>query len=276
MGTMLLAGTPGSGEGCTTRHSGGLQVSDCPERWNLERPEAVAAVHAAYAAAGARWLQTNTFGATAPRLARCGLEAQVAEVNAAAVRAAREGAGPVPVLASIGPTGSPDPEVWRFAYAEQVKALAGVDGFVVETIVRLDEGLAAVRAAVAAGSGPVLASWTPARGGELLDGTGLEEAAVSFMESGAAAVGVNCGEGPESLLGPARRLVALGLCPVLARPNAGLPRIEKETGPVYTLTAQEFARAADEFFAAGVRLFGGCCGTTPEHIAAAARLASNA
>jgi methionine synthase I (cobalamin-dependent) len=262
----------------------------------LERPRAVGKVHAAYAAAGAGWLQTNTFGANGPRLELFGLSERVAEVNAAAVAVAREAAGELPVLASIGPTGASDRAAWESAYAAQAEALAGcdVDGFIVETIVRLGEGLAAVRAAAAVGMGPVIASFTPGADGRLLDGAEAEAAAVLLFEAGAAAVGVNCGEGPESLLGPVRRLVRAGLGPVFAAPNAGLPSIEvvaplpmtddrcqmSNEGAAaprftYALGAEAFARAAMTFLEEGVRLFAGCCGTTPAHIAAASALLSS-
>ena len=144
-----------------------------------------------------------------------------------------------------------------------------MDGFAVETIVRLDEGAAAVRAAAATGAGPVIASFTPGEEGALLDGTAPEAAAARLVRAGAAVVGVNCGAGPASLFEPARRLVAAGEAPVLAAPSAGLPKM-LEGRPRYGLSPDAFSRAAVEFLEIGVRYYAGCCGTGPEHIRAAA------
>jgi len=264
-GEMIL----GDGGMATMLQAAGLPLGEWPHRWNLDHPDRVAAVHAAYAAAGARWVQTNTFGAARPALAAQGLAEQVVAVNQAAVRCARAGAPGVAVLGCLGPTGAADPGAWEALYAEQVRALAeaGVDGFIVETILSLAEGAAAVRAAKTAGV--VFASYTPGPDGALLDGTSPEEAARSFTAAGAAVVGVNCGSGPESLLEPARRLVREGRAPVLVAPNAGLPVITGSAAR-YDLSPDAFARAAIQFQKVGVRLFGGCCGTTPDHLRAAA------
>jgi 5-methyltetrahydrofolate--homocysteine methyltransferase len=256
MGTMLQAA--------------GLALGTAPERWNLEHPEWVAAIHRAYAEAGVAWVQTNTFGATRPRLALDGLADRVAAINAAAVRCAREGTAALPVLGTVGPTGAREPETWEAAYAEQLEALAatGIDGVIVETIVALEEGLAAVRAAAAVGIEKIFATWTPDVEGRLLDGTAPEQAAEALRSAGAAIIGVNCGAGPESLLPTVRRLAAAGLGPVLAAPNAGLPELV-DGQAVYGLDADGFARAAIQFREAGAQFLTGCCGTTPDHLRAA-------
>lgn len=251
----------------------GLALEGCPECWNLERPRGVARVHAAYREAGAQWTTTNTFGANRVRLARVGLDARAAEVNAAAVTAARLGAPDAPVVGSLGPTMSALSAEWARAYTEQAEALAEqeVDGFLVETIVSLAEGAAAVRACAATGAGPVLASFTPGSGGDLLDGNSAEYAAEVLFKEGAVVVGVNCGGGPASLIGPAARLIAAGLGPVLVAPNAGLP-VARDGRLHYDLTPDAFARAAIQLQDLGTRLIAGCCGTTPDHIRAAARV----
>lgn len=273
----LALGTRGKtllGDGAigTMLQAAGLALGEAPERWNLERPRAVARVHAAYAEAGAGWTTANTFGANRVRLAGAGLGERVAEVNAAAVTAARTGAPELPILGSLGPTTATDAEEWARAYREQAEALAAaeVDGFLVETVVRLGEGVNAVQTCVSLGVGPVVAAYTPGPEGDLLDGTPAETAAEAFFRAGAGAVGVNCGGGPETLLAPARRLVAAGLGPVLAAPNAGLPRVHDGRAS-YDLRPDGFARAAIQFQELGVRLFAGCCGTTPEHVRAAVR-----
>ncbi len=277
MNLPLQLGTPGEtllGDGGigTMLQAAGLALGEAPERWNLERPRAVARVHAAYAEAGAGWSTTNAFGGNRVRLAAAGLEHRVVEVNAAAVTAARAGAPELPVLGSVGPTTATAVDEWEWAYREQAEALAEaeVDGFLVETIVCLGEGVIAVRACVSVGVGPVVAAFTPGAEGNLLDGTSAEVAAEAFFRAGAAAVGVNCGGGPQALLAPARRLVAADLGPVLAAPNAGLPRLHAGRMS-YDLRPDGFASAAIQFQELGVRLFAGCCGTTPDHIRSAAR-----
>jgi 5-methyltetrahydrofolate--homocysteine methyltransferase len=270
---LWLSQSPILGDGAmgTMLQAAGLPLGDIPERWNLERPTEVIRVHAAFAAAGAQWVQTNTFGANRGRLEQAGLADQLLRINAEGVRCARLGAPHVPILGSIGPAGLKEPNICHAVYSEQVEALvsAGVDGFMVETITTLQEGRTAVRAAAAAGVGPVMASFTPGPEGALLDGTLPETAAEVLFAAGAAVIGVNCGHGAESLVAPGRRLVNMGLGPVLTGPNAGLPVVEAGQA-VYPLSPDAFARAAVRLHQIGAGLIAGCCGTTPEHIRAAA------
>lgn len=270
--TGMLSGSSvavGDGAMGTMLQLAGLPVGTAPEAWNLERQHEVRRVHNLYSAAGCRWLTTNTFGANRPRLAAHGLAGRLFEINTSAVRAATDAAPGLPRLLSVGPTGG-DPSTWAAAYSEQCEIPAGlVAGYLVETIVSLPEGLAAVRAAVAARSGLVIASFTPGPDGRLLDGTTPESAAEALVRAGAAAIGVNCGSGPASLLAPARRLVAAEQGPVYAAPNAGLP-VDSGGGLRYDLPLDAFVEAAIQFGEMGVRLFAGCCGTTPDHLRAAA------
>jgi methionine synthase I (cobalamin-dependent) len=214
---------------------------------------------------------TDTFGANTPRLAETRLGESASELNRIAVQCARAAAGDLPVLGSMGPTGSPDCDTWLAAHAEQAEALAtaGVDAVLVETIVRLEEGLCAVRAAVAAGAPSVWASFTPDTDGRLLDGTAPEDAAKAFVGAGATVIGANCGSGPESLIEPVRRLLATNLAPVLAMPSAGLPTGEPPNA-CYPVNPDAFAEAAIQFRNMGVRIFAGCCGVGPDHLRAAA------
>lgn len=249
----------------------GLAVGQSPELWNLEHPDAVIAVHKSHVLAGARWVQTNTFGGNRVRLAQCGLEAEVDRVTNAAVRCAREAAKQISILGTVGPAGG-EPGTWEAVYAEQCEALVrhGVEGLVVETILSLAEGAAAIRAAASTGVW-IMASYTPAQDGNMLDGTPAETAAEQFVRAGAAAIGVNCGYGPETMLQPVRRLVAAGMAPVLARPNAGLPEWRGGLA-CYHLQPDAFARAAIQFQEAGASFIAGCCGTTDQHLRAAAEL----
>ncbi len=248
----------------------GLPPGAAPEAWNVERGADVVAVYASYARAGSAWLVVNSFGANRPRLAQSGLVGQIQETHEAAVLLARRAAPDLPLLASLGPTGGRTPAESERAYEEQVQLLAalGIDGFLVETVVRLDEGSSAVRAAARSGHGPVLASFTPDPVGDLLDGTRAERAAEAWLTAGASAVGVNCGTGPEHLVAAVRRLAKAALAPLYAAPNAGLPKMEGGRAS-YGLTPDAFARAAIQFQEVGVTLIAGCCGTTPRHIRAA-------
>ena len=265
----------GVGDGAlgTSLQAQGLPVGRASDAWNLEHPERVRVVHQSFRDTGAAWLQTNTFGATSLRLGADGLAGRVREINHAGVALAREAAGlDCAVFGTIGPVATPDATAADIeaAYAEQVTALAeaGVDGFLIETVLSQAEGVAAVRTAATAQAGPVVACYTPGADGALLDGTPAERAAEAFVRAGAAVVGVNCGSGPASLLEPARRLVRADLAPVYAAPSAGLPVRDGAT-LTYDLTPDAFAAFAAAFQAAGVRYFAGCCGIAPAHIAAA-------
>lgn len=270
----LTSPLPGDGAMGSALQAVGLPPGIAPERWLQERPEAVRAVHAAHQAAGARWVQTNTFGGNRSRLAEAGLAERLAELNATAVALARQGAPNLPVLGCLGPTTAPSSE-WERVYTEQAEALAGagVDGFIVETILGKDEGVGAVRAAVAATLGPVMATYTPAADGGALDRTSPEAMGEALRHAGAMVVGVNCGMGPESLFSPVRRLVQADLGPVLAAPSAGLP--EWPDGPegraCYPLSPDGLAQAAIQFKEAGVSFFSGCCGVSAEHLRVAIR-----
>lgn len=254
----------------TALQARGLAVGMAPEPWSLECPEVVSEVHRTHLAAGAQWVQTNTFGGNRVRLAHCGLEREVERVNAAAVQCARA-AGAATVLGCVGPAGG-DPADWEAIYAEQCESLVrqGVEGLVVETILGVAEGMAAIRAAARTGAW-VLASFTPGTDGNLLDGSLAEFASEQFARAGAGAIGVNCGYGPAEMLAPVRRLVAAKIAPVLARPNAGLPEWQEGLA-CYSLQPDAFARAAIQFREAGATLIAGCCGTTHQHLRAAALL----
>jgi 5-methyltetrahydrofolate--homocysteine methyltransferase len=261
----------GDGAKGTALQAAGFPAGHAPEVWNLTRPGVVRALHAQHAAGGAAWVTANTFGGNGPRLAAARVPARWHDaLNAAGVHLALRGAPGLPVLASLGPTGG-EPAEWAQAYAAQARAVAhaGAHGILVETIVRLEEGLAAVRAGVAAGL-PVLTSCALAPTGELLDDTPLEKAAAALAAAGAGAVGVNCGSGPHSLVDAVRRLARVGTGPVLAAPSAGLP-LAGTWPPRYPLCPDEFAEGAIQLREAGATLLAGCCGVTTRHLVAARR-----
>ena len=263
----------------------GILYNACLEELNLTRPELIRKVHEDYVRAGANVIETNTFGANAMRLEKHGVSAKVALLNEAGVRLAREAAGAKGfVVGAVGPSGyflgeaSPDDITKvRNALGEQARALvgAGVDALVVETFRQTNELRVAIEAAVVAAGGkvPVIASASVDEHNRMSDGTSSAEIARLMKEWGASVVGVNCSDGPMNVLEAIQPMLETGL-PVWAVPNAGLPRRVDER-LVYVSTAEYFGVYARRMYKLGVKLVGGCCGTTPDHvkrIAAAARM----
>lgn len=258
----------------------GLAAGDSPERWNVDRPHDVQAVHCAYVQAGSEAVHTNTFGGNAVRLATRGLAARVRELNTAAVEHARA-ARPAFVIGDVGPTGECLPPVgsgdsarWRAAFAEQAAALraAGVDAFHVETMTDLREARLALLALreVAPDTAVIvsLAFERRPRGFFTVMGDPARGAWAALLEEGATAVGANCGVASGDMRALAQEAAALNVRAVL-QPNAGQPQVTSD-GVSY---AQEAAAFADEVsvFAGGCAAVGGCCGTTPAFIAALAQ-----
>lgn len=266
----------------------GLPPGMAAERWNLENPQAVAALHEEYAAAGAQVLTTNTFGGTRARLALNDLEGSVDEVNRAGAALAREVADRHGVLVAgdLGPTGEllePLGTLTRAQtqelFAEQVRALVagGIDLVLVETMSDLAETRAAIAAArEVAPDLPVIATLSFDTNLRTMMGVDPAAAVRELAAAGADAVGANCGRGPEEMLQIARQLVeardALGQgAPLLvAQSNAGLPQLEGDHF-VYTVGPAGMAAHGLELRAAGIDLVGACCGSAPAHTAAMAR-----
>ncbi len=271
---LLLDGAMG-----TLLQGRGLRPGAAPDGMNLDDPAAVRAAHAAYVAAGAKILLTNTFGATRRRLAPCRLSSKFKEINRAGVALAREAAGDAAwVAGDIGPLGEyPEPVgalTWDDAYGgfyEQARVLAdaAVDLLLIETISDLREAKAAVMAARAAFDGPVVATMTFEDTGRTVTGTPPEVAAATLVAAGADAVGANCSVGARELVPIIRAMAATVDAPICAQPNAGLPRLAGGR-TVFRQTPAQFAAWAPKLVAAGAALVGGCCGTTPEHIKSAA------
>lgn len=283
-GPLVLDGAMG-----TQLYERGVLYSACFEELNVSRPELVARVHADYVRAGAQVVESNTFGANALRLDKYGLSGRVRELNGAGVRVARAAAGlDAYVVGAIGPSGyffgeagdasADDLAKVKAVFLEQATALVeeGVDGLLVETLRQTPELRIAVEAAVEASGGrvPVIASASLDESLRMAEGADATQVARLMREWGAGVVGVNCSEGPMAVLAAVEKMLPVGL-PVLAAPNAGLPRRVDER-MVYVSTPEYFGVYARRMFRLGVRLVGGCCGTTPEHvrrIAAAARMA---
>ncbi|MDP2955854.1 MAG: homocysteine S-methyltransferase family protein [Longimicrobiales bacterium] len=259
----------------------GLPPGHAPEEATLTHPDWVGDLASRYVEAGADVVETNTFGASPMKLALAGLGGEVERVNRDAVRLAREAVGArAYVVASCGPCGrllEPYGDASRAAvhagFLTQVGILAaaGVDGVFIETMTDLEEAKLAVRAAKeAAPELPVAAMMTferTPRGFYTIMGTSVAQAAAGLEEAGADAVGSNCGNGIEEMVGIAREFRRHSTLPVVIQPNAGLPRTQSgvlvwDEGPSF------MAERAREPVDIGVALVGGCCGTGPEHIRA--------
>ncbi len=260
----------------TQLYERGLLYTSCLDAASLQRPDLVRAIHESYLRAGAQVLQTNTFGANRYRLEDHGLATRVNEINRAGVDVAREVAGEGAwVVGSMGPTGlilktlkTDEHDGIRNAFRDQAAALceAGVDALILETFRQPEEIAWALEAARAGSRGavPIIASVSFDAFGTMADGTGPEQTAATLTALGADAIGVNCADGPAGVYEMATRMLAPGL-PVVARPNAGLPR-RVEGRFAYMASPEYFQIYARRLYKAGIHAVGGCCGTTAEHV----------
>lgn len=249
----------------------------CFEELNSSVPEVVRAVHRDYIAAGAEMIETNTFGCNRFVLSQYGLEGQVERLARQGVRIARDAqesmGAQVFVAGAIGPLSSraisASPGEVRDAFHETVDGLlaGGVDLLILETFGSLAEILAALAVCKDSSDVPVIASMTFAEDGHTLSGETATEVAQALSAAGADVVGANCGFGPQPTLDVLNEVKAVVDTPLAALPNAGLPaRVEGRL--VYTASPEYFATYAERLVAAGIQIVGGCCGTTPAHIAA--------
>ncbi|MBL8120131.1 MAG: bifunctional homocysteine S-methyltransferase/methylenetetrahydrofolate reductase [Anaerolineae bacterium] len=274
----------GDGAMGTLLHQHGVPISSCFDELNLTHPEQVERIHREYLNAGSELIETNTFGANRYKLAKHGLEAQVTTINQAGVAVARQAAAGRPqvyVAGSIGPLGvrlkpfgRVRPEEARSAFAEQIKALAdaGVDAILMETFSDRMELLEALEAAHEVAPGvPVICHMTFNQDDRTLLGDLPAQVARDLYKAGADVVGVNCGGGPEQLSRILQLMrQAVPEATVSAMPNAGFPESIGER-MMYPATEDYFAESALTFKAIGASIIGGCCGTTPMHIAAMRR-----
>lgn len=256
----------------------GLVPGEYPERWNLTHPDVIRDIHKAYYDAGSHVVSTNTFGANVLKFPPAELDAIVAAAveNARAARAESIGAGEKFIALDIGPTGKLlkplgdlDFEDAVSLFAETVKCGVrhGVDLILIETMNDSYETKAALLAAKENSDLPVLVSNAYGADGKLMTGASPAAMAAMLEGVGADAIGANCSLGPKQLRGVMEELLAAASVPVLLKPNAGLPKAVNGA-TVYDVTPEEFAVEIASLMEAGVRVVGGCCGTTPDYIRA--------
>jgi len=262
----------------TLLYSKGIFINRCYDELNLSQPELIRGVHHDYLQAGAEIIETNTFGANSFRLSRHGLADRTAEINLAGARAARDAAKSFNVLVAgsvgplgvrIEPLGKTSFEEARQAFRQQISALVvgGVDLVILETFGYVEELHQAILAARDVDSKlPVVAQVTIDEDGNCLDGSTPEAFTARLVDWGADVIGCNCSVGPVAMLDAIERVRATDTTILLsAQPNAGMPR-SVEGRNIYLCSPEYMASYARKFVTAGVRLVGGCCGTTPEHI----------
>ncbi|MCI0352015.1 MAG: bifunctional homocysteine S-methyltransferase/methylenetetrahydrofolate reductase [Acidobacteriales bacterium] len=263
----------------TMLYAKGVYINRCYDELNLSQPELIRGIHQEYLQAGAEVIETNTFGANSFRLARHGFADKVKEINIAGARLARGAikerelfvAGSVgPLGIRIEPLGKTSLDEARAAFAEQIEALAegGVDAIFLETFGTLEELHQAVLAARQVSSDlPVVAQVTIDEDGNALDGSSPETFASKLTDWGVDVLGCNCSVGPVAMLDAMERVRNSTKLPLVAQPNAGMPR-SVEGRNIYLCSPEYMASYARKFLNAGVSLIGGCCGTTSEHIRA--------
>lgn len=268
---LILDGATGS-----NLQKAGMPTGVCPELWIMEHEEALIRLQEEYVEAGTDILYAPTFSGNREKLKEYGLSDRTEEINKRLVAISKKAAKDRALVAgdmtmtgvALEPVGPMKLEELIDIYKEQARYLfeAGVDLFVVETMMSLAETRAAVIAIREVCDLPVMASMTFQEDGRTLYGTDPVTAVVVLQSIGADVIGVNCSTGPEQMLPVVRKMKEYADVPLLVKPNAGLPElVEGET--IYPMSAEEFASFGPAFVEAGAGLLGGCCGTTPEHIA---------
>jgi homocysteine S-methyltransferase len=259
----------------TMLYAKGIFINRCFDALNLTQPDVVSEVHQDYVRAGADVIETNTFGANRVKLRAFGLSDKIGEINREGARLARQAAnGRAWVAGAMGPlgiriepwgkTGVEEAEAY---FREQAHALVegGVDLFILETFRDTNEVGAAIAAVRSVCDLPIVAQMTIEEDGNSLDGTPPEQFAPELERRGADVIGVNCSIGPAPMLETVDRLAQVTHARLSAQPNAGKPR-DIEGRNIYLSSPEYMASYARRFVTRGVRLVGGCCGTTPEHI----------
>lgn len=274
---LLLDGATGS-----NLMAAGMPRGVCTETWILKHRDILKELQQSYVNAGSRVLYAPTFGANRMNLSLHHLEEHIKEMNDALVSLARESAKDMAFVAGditttgkmMEPAGDLTYETAFEVYKEQISYLsqAGVDFIIAETMINIEETLAAVDAASQVCDLPVLCSMTVEADGSIFSGGNAAEAALALESAGASAVGINCSVGPDQLVSVVRNIKEAVSIPVIAKPNAGMPVIDDKGNAVYSMGAAEFAKHMKVLVENGASIIGGCCGTTPEYIKAVAEI----
>ena len=280
-GEILVA----DGATATNYQQMGMTIGVAPEEWVFDQPDKVLGLHRAFIAAGSDIILTDTFGATSPRLRESPYARRTTDLNRRAVALAREAASTRPgvlVAGSMGPTGmlmepfgELTPAAAADAYAEQAAALTdgGVDLLLLETFFALEEALAAIEGVRRASALPLVVSFSFDQGTRTMMGVSPTRVVEAIAPLGVAAVGANCGRSLEDMERVVHEFAALHAgIPLWIKPNAGLPRMVGDIAR-YDMGPAEMAEYARRFIDAGARIVGGCCGSSPEHVAAIAAVA---
>ncbi len=257
----------------------GLTSGTPAEVWVLEKPDEIVGLHRSFIEAGSDIILTCTFGGTSIRLENAGLAGRAAELNHAAVQLARraveQAARPVLIAGSLGPVGhllKPfgllEPEDASNAYREQAQALteAGVDLLVIETQFDLTEAQMAIEGVRAVSELPLICSFSFDRGTRTMMGVKPAQIGQLLPELGVNAIGINCGRSLDDNLKALQELRSVTDLPIWFKPNAGLPELDEEGHPVYSLTPELMGARVCDWLEAGANIVGGCCGTSAEHL----------
>lgn len=271
-GPVILDGATG-----TNLMKAGMPIGVCPEKWVMEHPDVLIKLQREFVEAGSNILYAPTFTGNRIKLEEYGLEASLEEINTTLVKFSKEAAGDKALVAGdmtmtgkqLFPLGELMFDELVEVYKEQAKVLdaAGVDLFVVETMMSLQECRAAVLAIREVSDLPIMVSLTYNEDGRTLYGTPPETAVVVLQSLGVDVIGINCSTGPMEMVEPVKKMAQYATIPILAKPNAGLPELV-DGKTVYRMTPEEFAQAGVALVQAGAAIVGGCCGTEPAHIKA--------
>ncbi len=275
-GTVLLDGATG-----TVLKSKGMPSNICVEDWIASHPDLLSDLQKQYAEAGSQIVYAPTFSANSISLKKYGLENEVERLNTTLVEISRKAVGSRVLVAGdltttgelLEPLGELEEEELFEVYCRQIRALteAGADLLVAETMLSVAETEVAVKAAAAVCDLPIMCTLTVSENGRALFGGTAVEGVEVLQELGAAAVGVNCSVGPEQLQKIVADMKEAAVVPVIAKPNAGIPKTDASGNVYYDMTPEDFALQVKKLTDCGAGIVGGCCGTGPAYIAELAK-----